>query len=129
MEQLGVALKQVEEAVIRGVCKRWRQLSVSPSLSKGSNTSEHQNTPYRTRKLGVDTLKGMQAPCKVEMLRELSKLDRSYGKLKTASLPPIPSQPLHIQHLQGQMVWTTRGILLSSLIRSRRLQRKNSFVA
>ncbi|KAJ8424998.1 hypothetical protein Cgig2_018683 [Carnegiea gigantea] len=56
--------------------------------------SQHQNIPIHTNKLGADTLKGRQTPCKAEMPEESSKLSRSYGKLKIALLAPIPSRLL-----------------------------------
>jgi len=43
-------------------------------------------------KHGADTLKGMQKPYWAEMPGELSKLNRPCEKLKTVSLPPIPSR-------------------------------------
>ncbi|KAJ8438068.1 hypothetical protein Cgig2_025473 [Carnegiea gigantea] len=52
--------------------------------------------PPRISKLRVGIPKGMQTSCKEEMSGELSKLNRPCRKLKTASLPPIPSRfPTH----------------------------------
>ena len=67
-------------------------MSIRSSLSKGSNTSQHQDTPLHTSKLRAGTFRGIQMPYKVGIRGELSKLNRPYEKLKSVSLPPILSQ-------------------------------------
>ncbi|KAJ8437297.1 hypothetical protein Cgig2_006401 [Carnegiea gigantea] len=81
LEQLGEVLKQMQEAVIQGVCEKMK-------------ATEHQLEPIHGLEANVP--KGIQALCKAGMLGEPFKQSKLLRKPTIASLPHGPSQlPTH----------------------------------